>query len=48
LNIALTEKDNAKRSYVEALRSFWTSYFNLRRLTLFDFASGTLLYTPEK
>lgn len=48
LNIALTEKDNAKRSYVEALRSFWTSYFNLRRLTLFDFASSTLLYTPEK
>jgi outer membrane protein TolC len=48
LNIALTEKDNAKRSYVEALRLFWTSYFNLRRLTLFDFPTGTLLYTPEK
>lgn len=48
LNIALTEKDNAKRSYVEALRSFWTSYFNLRRLTLYDFASQQLLYTPEK
>jgi outer membrane protein TolC len=48
LNIALTEKDNAKRSYLEALRSYWTSYFNLRRLTLFDFATGTLLYTPEK
>jgi Outer membrane efflux protein len=48
LNIALTEKDNAKRSYLEALRSYWTSYFNLRRLTLFDFATGTLLYMPEK
>ena len=47
LNIALTEKDNAKRSYVEALRSFWTSYFNLRRLTLYDFSSKQLLYTPE-
>ncbi len=47
LNIALTEKDNAKRSYLEALRVYWTSYFNLRRLTLFDFATGTLLYTPE-
>jgi outer membrane protein TolC len=47
LNIALTEKDNARRSYVEALRSFWTSYFNLRRLTLYDFASKRLLYTPE-
>lgn len=47
LNIALTEKDNARRSYVEALRSFWTSYFNLRRLTLYDFASKQLLYTPD-
>ena len=47
LNIALREKDDAKRSYVEALRAFWTSYFNLRRLTLYDFASNTLLYKPE-
>jgi outer membrane protein TolC len=47
LNIALTEKDNAKRSYLDALRTYWSSYFNLRRLTLFDFATGTLLYTPD-
>ena len=47
LNIALTEKDSAKRSYLEALRAFWYAYYNLRRLTLFDFASGTLLYIPE-
>lgn len=47
LNIALTEKDNAKRSYVEALRLFWTSYFNLRRLTLYDFANQRLLYTQD-
>jgi len=48
LNIALTEKDNAKRSYLEALRTYWSSFFNLRRLTLFDFSTGTLLYTPDK
>lgn len=47
LNIALTEKDAARRSYLEALRSYWTSYFNLRRLTLYDFARATLLYTPD-
>jgi outer membrane protein TolC len=47
LNIALTEKDAARRSYLEALRSYWTSYFNLRRLTLYDFAKGVLLYTPD-
>jgi len=48
LNIALTEKDNAKRSYINALKSFWTAYYDLRRLTLFDFVNNKLLYTPEE
>jgi outer membrane protein TolC len=47
LNIALTEKDNAKRSYVGALRSYWTSYYDLRRLTLYDFTNRRLLYIPD-
>lgn len=47
LNIALTEKDDAKRSYIQALRSFWTAYYDLRRLTLFDFAEKKLLYTVK-
>jgi outer membrane protein TolC len=46
LNIALEEKDNAKRSYIEALKLFWTAYYDLRRLTLYDFANRQLLYTP--
>lgn len=37
LNIALTEKDNAKRTYIQTLKSFWKTYYKLRRLTLFDF-----------
>lgn len=45
LNIALTEKDNAKRSYINALRTYWIAYYDLRRLTLYDFAEGNLLYT---
>jgi outer membrane protein TolC len=48
LNIALTEKDNAKRSYVGALRAFWNAYYDLRRLTLYDFSRNQLLYTPDK
>jgi len=48
LNIALTEKDAAKRSYVGALRAFWTAYYDLRRLTLYDFSNRRLLYTPEE
>lgn len=45
LNIALTEKDTAKRSYIDALKSFWTAFYELRRLTLYDFAQEKLLYT---
>jgi outer membrane protein TolC len=44
LNIALTEKDDAKRAYIEALKSFWAAYYDLRRLTLYDFADKRLLY----
>lgn len=46
LNIALTEKDAAKRSYLLALKSFWTAYYDLRRLTLYDFAGRKYLYNP--
>jgi len=48
LNIALREKDDAKRSYLQALKSFWTAYYDLRRLTLYDFANKRLLYVPEE
>jgi outer membrane protein TolC len=44
LNIALNEKDTAKRSYIDALKSFWMAYYDLRRLTLYDFAERKLLY----
>jgi outer membrane protein len=37
LNIATGEKDQAKRTYVAALRDFWEAYYNLRTLTLYDF-----------
>jgi len=38
LNIAQTESDNARLSYISALRTLWRSYYELRRLTLYDFA----------
>lgn len=37
LNIALQEKDSAKRSYLQAMREYWNAYYQLRVLTLFDF-----------
>jgi outer membrane protein TolC len=40
LYLAQNEKDAAVLSYVQALRSYWTSYYYLRRVTLYDFAAG--------
>jgi hypothetical protein len=37
LNIALTERDDATRKYLTALQNYWSYFFNIRRLTLYDF-----------
>ncbi|UCG27838.1 MAG: TolC family protein [Bacteroidales bacterium] len=37
LNIADSEKDVAKRGYISALRNYWSSFYDVRRLTLYDF-----------
>lgn len=37
LNISLQEKDRAIVVYLNALERFWTNYYTLRRLTLYDF-----------
>jgi outer membrane protein TolC len=37
LSIAFREKDEAKRDYINALRSFWGSYYQIRYLSLYDF-----------
>ena len=36
LNVAQTEKDIAARGYLTALRNYWTYFFNIRSLTLYD------------
>ena len=46
--LALTQKDEAKRTYIASLRNFWTAYYNLRRLTLYDFEMAIPLYIPEE
>ncbi len=40
LNIAISEEINARRNYVNALRTYWLAYYELRRLTLFDFENN--------
>lgn len=37
LFIAQEEKDSARQGYIRALRTFWTGWYNLRGLTLYDF-----------
>lgn len=40
LYLAQSEKDQALAGYVQALRSYWQAYYQLRKLTLYDFARG--------
>jgi outer membrane protein TolC len=40
VNRALTEKDAMRQRHVEALRSFWIAYYDLRKATLFDFVTN--------
>ncbi|MBS4060076.1 MAG: TolC family protein [Bacteroidetes bacterium] len=37
LNNAQIDNDNAKMGYYNALKTYWNSYYDLRRMTLFDF-----------
>ncbi len=37
LNNAQIDNDNARMGYYSALKTYWSSYFDIRRLTLFDF-----------
>lgn len=37
LNNADTKKDQNKRSYIQALNNYWSYFYNIRALTLYDF-----------
>jgi outer membrane protein TolC len=37
INLARNDVENAKRAYISSLRKYWTNYFTIRQLTLFDF-----------
>ncbi len=45
LNNADTKKDQNKRSYIQALNNYWTYFYNMRALTLFDFINRKPLET---
>ena len=31
---------NARRAYIQALESYWSYYYNIRSITLYDFEAG--------
>jgi outer membrane protein len=40
LYIAQAEKDQALLQFVAGLRGYWTAYYRLRSVTLYDFVAG--------
>ncbi|MBN1820401.1 MAG: TolC family protein, partial [Prolixibacteraceae bacterium] len=43
LNAASTDRENARLQYIDALNQYWSQYFRLRSLTLFDFEHNAAL-----
>lgn len=43
LNASISEKDSARRNYVSTLYNYWSLYYTLRSMTLFDFEHNTKL-----
>jgi outer membrane protein TolC len=37
LNLARNDVETARRAYISSLRKYWTNYYTIRQLTLFDF-----------
>ncbi len=48
LNNADTKKDSNRRAFIEALNNFWTYFYNMRSLTLYDFVAKKPLETDYK
>ncbi len=48
LNASIEEKDNARRSYLSTLHSYWSLYYTLRSITLYDFEKKRELEIREE
>lgn len=49
LNQAIEDQNKSRQAYFNALRDFWVSYFEIRRLTLYDFIERKeLIYKSDK
>lgn len=41
LNVALSDKDNSRISYIRSLQNYWINYFQIRKLTMYDFKTNS-------
>jgi len=41
LNLAQIDNDNAKIGYYRSLMTYWKSYYQIRKITLYDFEHNT-------
>ena len=48
LNVAFTEKDQKRRAYVSALRNYYVYYYNIRKVSLYDFINDSSLLFDER
>jgi outer membrane protein TolC len=48
LNDALKEKDSAKKGYMTILGNYWSYYYSLRQLALYDFVNRQPLMVEYK
>lgn len=48
LNLSIQEKDLARQAYIQMLRTYWNSYYTLRRLTLYDFEKNQKIAIRER
>jgi len=44
LTLSLNRKESAMRNYLSALSRYWSLFYNIRKLTLFDFEKREQLY----
>lgn len=44
LLLARSRQDDAQRNYITALRNYWTVYYHIQSLTLYNFEHDVSLY----
>ncbi|MDZ7741882.1 MAG: TolC family protein [Bacteroidota bacterium] len=47
LNQAQIDNDNAKQGFYQALKTYWNSYYDLRKMTLYDFRKNERISFDE-